>query len=146
MKVALGADHAGFGLKQRLSDLLVKNGHSVIDHGTNTSDSVDYPDFALEVANDVAEGRADRGLLVCGTGVGMAIAANKVNGVRAANVRTAEEAQLSRLHNNANVLCLGARFIDPCGAEDVLLTWMRTEFEGGRHEPRVEKITKIESR
>lgn len=146
MKVALGADHAGFGLKQRLSDLLVKNGHSVIDHGTNTSDSVDYPDFALEVANDVAEGRADRGLLVCGTGVGMAIAANKVNGVRAANVRTAEEAQLSRLHNNANVLCLGARFIEPCEAEDVLLTWMRTEFEGGRHEPRVEKITKIESR
>lgn len=142
--VAVGADHAGAGLKDQLADVLRRDGHEVIDSGTNSSESVDYPDFAAAVAADVAAGKADRGLLVCGTGIGMAITANKVRGVRAANVRSVEEAALSRQHNDANVLCLGARFIDPQVAEEALKVWLQTDFEGGRHERRVEKIGQVE--
>lgn len=143
--VTVGADHAGVELKDRLAELLRRDGHELIDRGTNSTESVDYPDFAAAVASDVATGKAERGLLVCGTGVGMAITANKVRGVRAANVRTVEEAELSRQHNDANVLCLGARFIDPQVAEDVLTAWLQTDFEGGRHERRVEKIGQVEN-
>lgn len=145
MIVTVGADHAGVELKDRLAELLRRDGHELIDRGTNSTESVDYPDFAAAVASDVATGKAERGLLVCGTGVGMAITANKVRGVRAANVRTVEEAELSRQHNDANVLCLGARFIDPQVAEDVLTAWLQTDFEGGRHERRVEKIGQVEN-
>lgn len=145
MIITIGADHAGADLKDRLAELIQHYGHQLIDRGTNSSDSVDYPDFAAAVAGDVATGKADRGVLICGTGIGMAITANKVRGVRAANVRTVEEAELSRQHNDANVLCLGARFIDPQVAEDVLLAWLQTEFEGGRHERRVEKIVQVEN-
>ncbi|RIK09488.1 MAG: ribose 5-phosphate isomerase B [Acidobacteria bacterium] len=144
MIVALGADHAGAELKDRLAELLRREGHELIDRGTDSSESVDYPDFAEAVAADVSAGRADRGLLVCGTGIGMAMAANKIRGVRAANVRSVEEAELSRQHNDANILCLGARFIDPQVAEDVLNAWLKTDFEGGRHVRRVEKIGKLE--
>lgn len=146
MKVSLGADHAGFELKGRLSSLLTSLGHTVVDHGTDSAESVDYPDFAGLVAHDVASGNADRGLLVCGTGIGMAIAANKVNGARAANPASVEEAILSREHNDANVLCIGARFVDATVAEKILEAWLNSRFEGGRHIRRVEKIAAIEDR
>lgn len=145
MIIALGADHAGFELKQRLFDALSSSGHEVIDHGTNSAEAVDYPDFAVAVARDVVRGVADRGVLICGSGIGMAIAANKIPGVRAAKVDSLEEARLARLHNDANVLCFGARFIDPETAEAALDLWLATEFEGGRHARRVEKISELES-
>jgi len=144
MKVALGADHAGYQLKDSIRQHLQTRGATVADEGANSAESVDYPDYARAVALDVAEGRADFGILVCGTGIGMAIAANKVHGIRAAKVDTDYEAQMSREHNNANVLTLGARILQPEAALKIVDTWLSTAFAGGRHERRVDKIAALE--
>jgi ribose 5-phosphate isomerase B len=144
MKIALGADHAGFALKDQIKQHLQQKGISVHDEGTNSPDSVDYPDFARLVAHDVAEKRAELGILVCGSGIGMAISANKVNGIRAANVSTEYEAQMSREHNNANVLALGARILDSHQALAIVDRWLVAQFAGGRHQTRLEKISHIE--
>lgn len=140
MRIAVGADHAGYEMKNQLTEKLRAAGHQVEDFGTNSGDSIDYPDYARPVAEAVAQGAADRGILVCGSGVGMAMTANKVRGVRAANVHSAEEAALSRQHNNANVVALGARFLDQATANQLVDVFLSTDFEGGRHERRVKKI------
>jgi ribose 5-phosphate isomerase B len=144
MKIALGADHAGYQLKDKIKHHLEQQGLEVRDEGTSSGESVDYPDFARLVAHDVCEQRADYGILVCGSGIGMTIAANKVIGVRAANVSSEYEAQMSREHNNANVLALGARIVQEDEALRIVDKWLTTQFAGGRHERRVEKISEIE--
>ena len=144
MKVSIGADHAGFELKEKIRKLLTGQGVEVVDEGTHSADSVDYPDYARKVAESVARNDAQRGILVCGSGIGMAMAANKVHGVRAAHVTSEQEARLSREHNDANVLTLGARFIDDATAQHIVQTFLDTRFDGGRHQRRVEKIAAIE--
>lgn len=144
MRIALGADHAGFELKQRLAEVLASEGHSVDDLGTHSVESTDYPDWAARVAGAVASGAADRGVLVCGTGVGMAIAANRRSGVRAVAVNDLYTARLARAHNNANVLALGARIVAPALAEEILAVFLSTPFDGGRHERRVAKLDRSE--
>ena len=144
MKIALGADHAGFELKQKIKQHLAQQGLSVDDRGTNSPDSVDYPDFARMVGEEVAQRKADLGILVCGTGIGMSMAANKVPGVRAANVSTEYEAQMSREHNDANVLALGGRTVDEKTALALVDKFLHTSFLGGRHQRRVDKIMAIE--
>jgi len=144
MRIALGADHAGYQLKDQIKQHLEQQGISVRDEGTSSAESVDYPDYARAVAHDVSRQRADLGILVCGSGIGMAITANKVDGIRAANVSTEYEAQMSREHNNANVLALGARILNPDQAFAIVDKWLATQFAGGRHERRVEKIMAIE--
>lgn len=144
MRIALGADHAGYQLKDKIKQHLAAQGFEVTDKGTNAGDSVDYPDFAGTVARDVAQRNADRGILVCGSGIGMAIAANKVHGVRAANIASEYEAQMSREHNDLNVLTLGARILDENAALKIVDLWLKTEFAGGRHQNRVDKISKLE--
>ncbi|MGH9555429.1 MAG: ribose 5-phosphate isomerase B [Terriglobales bacterium] len=144
MKVAIGADHAGFELKERIRNLLADQGIEVVDEGTHSADSVDYPDYARKVAESVARSEAQRGILVCGSGIGMAMAANKVHGIRAAHVTSEQEARLSREHNDANVLTLGARFLDDSTAQRIVQTFLDTRFVGGRHQRRVEKIAAIE--
>lgn len=151
MKIAIGADHAGFELKNQLGEVLRQSGHEVCDFGTNSAEATDYPDYAVRVAKAVASGAAERGVLVCGTGVGMSIAANKVRGVRAALGVSPEEVRLTRAHNNANVLTLGARFTDPAVARELLRVFLDTPFEdsgndGGRHARRVAKISQLEER
>ncbi len=145
MKIAIGADHAGFQLKDSLKKLLDELGLVYEDFGTTSGQSVDYPDFARAVAEGVATGRFDRGILVCGTGIGMAIAANKVNGVRAASIVDTDTAKLSREHNDLNVLALGARVLPESRAREIVKTFLQTPFEGGRHAARVRKIHSIES-
>lgn len=144
MKIAIGADHAGFALKEKIRKRLSDEGLEVADHGTVSDNSVDYPDFAHEVGKAVAGGKADLGILVCGSGIGMSIAANKVPGVRAAHVSTVYEAQLSREHNNANILTLGSRTLDEDTAFKIVDKWLSTAFAGGRHERRVQKISQLE--
>lgn len=146
MKIALGADHAGFELKEKIKRHLADHGMQVHDLGTHSIESVDYPDYARAVGEEVAGGAANWGILVCGAGIGMSIAANKVAGVRAANVHSETEAQLSREHNNANVLALGARLLDHDFALKIVDRWLNTEFAGGRHGRRTEKISEMESR
>lgn len=142
MRIVIGSDHAGFDQKQRLSDHLVEQGHAVVDVGTSDSTtSVDYPDFAVAVGDAVSAGDADFGVLVCGTGIGMAIAANKVRGVRAANVTTPEFARLAREHNDANIVTVSARFVPVQVNEEILDAFLGTSFGGGRHADRVAKIT-----
>ena len=144
MKIALGADHAGFELKEKIKKLLLQQGVEVDDQGTRSNEAVDYPDFARKVAEEVANRQVDFGILVCGTGIGMSIAANKVAGVRAANVNSEYEAQISREHNDANVLTLGARTLSDQTAFQVVHKWLETSFAGGRHQRRVDKIVEIE--
>ena len=144
MKIAIAADHAGFVLKEELRHKLLRDGHEVVDFGTDSEESCDYPDFAQSVAREVALRRCDRGILVCGTGIGMAMAANKVSGVRAAAVHDEEEARLTREHNDANILTLGARFVAPEAAEKMMNVFLDTEFLGGRHSRRIAKIAKVE--
>lgn len=144
MKIALGSDHAGFELKEKIKQKLTSQGITVDDRGTNSTASCDYPDFARLVAEEVAERGADLGILVCGTGIGMSIAANKVPGIRAAKVDTEFEAERSREHNDANVLTLGAGIISEDEASKIVDRWLATPFAGGRHERRVEKIAAIE--
>jgi ribose 5-phosphate isomerase B len=146
MKIAIGADHAGFALKEKLRERLAAEGHQVVDYGTHSLESCDYPDFARPVALDVGQGRADRGILVCSTGIGMAMAANKVDGVRAAPAQSADEVQLTREHNDANVLTLGARYLDEPHAMELIELFLHTEFAGGRHGRRVAKIAQLEQR
>jgi ribose 5-phosphate isomerase B len=144
MRVAIGSDHRGFDVKRRIATLLQRLGHEVSDYGTQSGDSVDYPDFAFQVAKAVSEGRADRGVLICGTGIGMCIAANKVPGVRAAPCHDSITAEMSRRHNDANVLCLSADLLGEELIERMVRIWLETEFEGGRHARRVEKIQRFE--
>ncbi len=144
MRIAIGADHAGYELKEIVKHTLDELQTPYKDFGTFSEDSVDYPDFAAKVANGVASGEFDRGILVCGTGIGMAIAANKVDGIRAAPVVDLESAKLSREHNNANILALGARVTATERALDIVRTFLRTAFEGGRHERRLLKIEALE--
>ena len=145
MKVALGSDHAGFDLKERIKGYLAGLGVEVNDLGTHSNESVDYPDYAEKVAADVRDGKADRGILVCGTGIGMCIAANKVQGIRAVQTDRAEFGRLSRRHNDSNVLCLAGRFTDPESAGELVKVWLETAFEGGPHQRRVEKIAHMEA-
>lgn len=145
MKICIASDHAGFEQKQSLADYLRKSGHEVADLGPDSADRVDYPDFAALVARAVASGECERGVLVCGTGIGMAIAANKVHGVRAANVVTPEFAALAREHNDANVVTLSGRFVGEEANRSILDAFLGTEFAGGRHAARVEKIMALES-
>ena len=144
MRVALGADHRGFALKEELKRWLAARGHEVVDLGPESADRVDYPDYAFRVADAVAGRRADRGILICSTGIGMSIAANKVQGVRAALVDSVRLARLSREHNDANVLAMGGRVIAAAYAKEIVTVWLATPFEGGRHVPRVEQIAAIE--
>ncbi|HEV8438486.1 MAG TPA: ribose 5-phosphate isomerase B [Methylomirabilota bacterium] len=144
--IALGADHAGFELKEALKSWLIDQGYHVLDYGTHSTDSVDYPDYAAQVAEAVADRKVERGLLVCGTGIGMAITANKVPGVRAALCCDLYTARMSREHNDANVLTLGGRLMGPEMALDILKMWLETDFAGGRHQRRVDKIEELEGR
>jgi ribose 5-phosphate isomerase B len=140
MKIAVGSDHAGYEAKKVVADWLLAHGYEVIDKGTFSPDSVDYPDFAKAVAQSVAQGEAEQGILLCGSGVGVSIVANKIKGIRAALVFNEEIAHLSREHNNANVMCLPARFLTAEQLERCLMNWFQAQFEGGRHARRVEKI------
>ena len=144
-KIALAADHAGFEEKEKVKRTLEELGIEYQDFGTTSSDSVDYPDFARKVAEGVSSGEFDQGLLVCGSGTGMAIAANKVKGVRAAVAWSPEVAALARQHNDANVLSLPARFVPEDQAADIVKAFFNADFEAGRHSRRVEKIKEIES-
>ena len=144
MRIALGADHAGVALKDEIKRLLDERGDSYTDFGTNSTDSVDYPDFAAKVAHEVAAGHFDRGVLFCGSGLGMAMAANKVAGIRAAPVVDDASARLSREHNDANVLALGERLTAPADARKFVTTFLDTAFAGGRHERRVSKINALD--
>jgi ribose 5-phosphate isomerase B len=144
MKISIGADHAGFSLKEQLRQRLTAEGHEVMDYGTNSAESVDYPDYAQPVSRDVGGGRADRGILVCSTGIGMAIAANKIHGVRAAPGQSDDEVKFTREHNDANVLTLGAKYVDETRAMQLIDIFLNTEFIGGRHARRVAKIAQLE--
>ena len=144
MKIAIAADHAGFALKEQLRRKLVEDGHEVVDFGTNSTDSCDYPDYAQPVARDVGQGRSDRGILVCSTGIGMSIAANKVEGVRAAPAQSEDEVRLTREHNDANILTIGAKYLDQGQAIHLIQVFLETEFSGGRHARRVAKIGQLE--
>ena len=144
MKVSIGADHAGFDLKELLKKHISDQGIQVLDEGTISNESVDYPDFARKVAHDVSEKKVDYGVLVCGSGIGMAITANKVAGIRAANVASEYEARMSREHNDANVIAIGSRVLKQPEAFAIVDTFLNTAFAHGRHTARVEKITEIE--
>ena len=146
MKIAMASDHAGFALKEKLRHRLADEGHEVVDFGTASEESCDYPDFAQPVARDVGQGRSDRGILVCSTGIGMAMAANKVAGVRAAPAQSEDEVRLTREHNDANVLTLGAKYLDEERAAELIRVFLDTEFAGGRHARRVAKIGLLENR
>jgi RpiB/LacA/LacB family sugar-phosphate isomerase len=144
MRIALGSDHAGYELKEMIKAYLIGTGVEVSDCGTSSPESVDYPDFAARVGSEIQGGGSDRGILFCGTGIGMSIAANKIPGIRAALASTPDGARLSRLHNDANVLCLAGRFTDALTAEKIVRIWLETPFEGGRHQRRVDKIMAFE--
>lgn len=146
MNIAIGADHGGYHLKEEIKAVLADLPVTVEDVGCDGTDSVDYPDYALPVAEKVAAGEADRGILICGTGLGMAISANKVKGVRCAAVSDTYSARMSREHNNANVLALGERVIGPGLAAEIVKVWLETPFAGGRHERRVSKMRAIEAK
>ncbi|MBN2465027.1 ribose 5-phosphate isomerase B [candidate division WOR-3 bacterium] len=142
MKIALGADHRGFRLKEELKQWLAARGHEAVDLGTDGAGRVDYPDYAFKVADAVAGHEADRGILICSTGIGMSIAANKVHGVRAALVGSVRLARLARGHNDSNVLCIGADVIAGTLARRIVGTWLATKFAGGRHKRRLAKIAR----
>lgn len=144
MRISVASDHRGFQIKEQIVELLREKGHEVDDSGTSGPESVDYPDFAAIVAKKISDQSADRGILICGTGIGMAIAANKFKGVRAAPCTDEVTAEISRRHNDLNVLCLSADLISPRTVERMIETWISTEFEGGRHLRRIEKITALE--
>lgn len=147
MKIAIGSDHRGFGVKQRVAGLLKQLSHNVRDAGVASGDSsVDYPDFAFDVAKSVGNGEADRGILICGTGIGMCIAANKVQGVRAACCHDLITAEMSRRHNDANIICLSADMLGEELIDRMIQTWLTTEFEAGRHQRRVDKIISFEKK
>jgi len=144
MKIAIGSDHAGFGLKEDVLELLKGLNHDIVDCGTYNTESVDYPDFGEKVSSMVSAGEVERGILICGTGLGMSMVANKFPNVRAALCNDLFSAKMSRLHNDANVLVLGGRIIGRDLASEIVRTWMSTAFEGERHMRRLNKIKKIE--
>jgi len=144
MKIAIGCDHAGFEFKEKVKEILTSWGHEMTDCGTYGKESVDYPDFGLKVARAVANGDVDRGVTICWTGNGMNMAANKVNGIRAGIALNAEMAMLTRSHNNANVLTLAQKYTPDDQLEEILNNFLKTPFEGGRHENRVKKIMSAE--
>ncbi len=144
-KIAIGSDHAGYEAKEMAKRELGALGLEVLDEGTNGLESVDYPDFGAAVGRAVVGGEAERGVVICGSGIGISIAANKVPGVRAALCWNEETARLARQHNDANVLCLGARFIEPELAARMIRVFVETEFDGGRHAERVEKLTRLDA-
>lgn len=145
-KIAIGSDHAGFGMKEDLKKLLTELGYEVEDMGTYDTASCDYPDFAQKVATSVVSKASAAGVLVCSTGIGISIAANKVRGVRAALVHQAYEAQMCRRHNDANIICFGANIIGPAVACEAVKAFLETDFEGGRHQRRVDKIMALEAK
>jgi ribose 5-phosphate isomerase B len=145
MRIAIGADHAGFPLKQHLIATLTRLGHDVDDRGTHDEQPVDYPEICAEVGREVTEGRADRGIVLGGSGQGEQMAANKVRGVRAALCNDLYTARMSRAHNDANVLAMGGRIVATGLADEIVGLWLETKFEGGRHQRRLDKITAIES-
>ena len=144
MNISLGCDHGGFALKEHVKSHLEKQGHTVLDCGAYSTDSCDYPDFAKAAAEAVADGRCQRGIVICTTGIGISIAANKVRGIRCALCRDLLSVQLTRRHNNANMLALAGGFTGPFEAEHLVDAFLATEFEGGRHERRVNKIMELE--
>ncbi len=144
MRIAIGSDHRGYHLKEQIVAMLRGKGHEVDDAGACGTESVDYPDFAAMVAKKVSQGAAERGVLICGTGIGMAICANKFRGVRAAPCNDEVTAEISRRHNDLNVLCLSGDMLSPRAVERIVEAWFSTPFEGGRHERRVEKIRELE--
>lgn len=146
MKLAIGSDHGGYELKEYIKKHLEKKGIEFVDCGTDSDESVDYPEFGHKVAEAIKEGKCDRGIVVCGTGIGISISANKVPGIRCALCSDCYSARMSREHNNANVLALGARVIGQDLALEIVDTWVKAEFEGGRHERRVNKIADIENK
>jgi len=146
MLVAIGSDHAGLELKLEIVSVLRELGHEHIDYGTDTLQSVDYPDFGEKVSDAVSAGKVDRGILICGTGIGMSMVANKISGIRAALCNELFCARMSRLHNDANVLVLGGRVVGKDLAKEIVRTWLCTPFEGGRHLNRLKKITLIEEK
>src|SRR5690554_439324 len=144
MKIAISSDHGGNNLRKEIVNLLNELGIEYKDFGPQTDDSVDYPDYAKPVAEGVANGEFDKGILICGTGIGMSISANKVKGIRCALVHDVFSARATREHNDSNILAMGERVIGPGLAREIAQTWLTTEFEGGRHENRVNKITELE--
>ncbi|ERG67553.1 MULTISPECIES: ribose 5-phosphate isomerase B [Exiguobacterium] len=146
MKIAIGADHGGFNLKKDIIGLLEELGHEYKDFGTHSAESIDYPDVAIPVAEAVAAGEFDRGILICGTGIGIGIAANKVKGIRAALVHDSFSAKATRQHNDSNIMTMGERVIGPGLALDLVATWLDTDFEGGRHSNRVDKMSAYETK
>ena len=144
LKISIASDHRGVQIKARLIQALAAAGFTISDEGTDTDQSVDYPDYAKQVASKVSGGQADRGILICGTGIGMSIAANKFPGVRAAPCYDEVMVEMSRRHNNVNVLCLPGDMIGDRSIDELVLMWLQTEFDGGRHAVRVEKISAIE--
>ncbi len=146
MKIAVASDHRGVEMKSKILDMIRSHGHESLDYGPNASESVDYPDFAAKVAEAVSQKKIDRGILICGTGIGMCIVANKFEGVRAAGVSDELTAELSRRHNDANVMCLSADLVGAQSLDRMIESWLKTAFEGGRHLRRVEKIAEIEQR
>lgn len=144
VRIAIGSDHAGYELKSAVAPVLEAGGHELVDVGTNSDESVDYPDFAVAAARMVGAGEAERAVIVCGSGVGVSIVANKVDGVRAVNAHDAEEAEMSRRHNDANVLTLAGKRLDANQAAPIVASFLDTAFDGGRHARRVDKIAAVE--
>ena len=144
MKIALGSDHGGYLLKKEITDFLTSRSIEVLDVGTDSDASVDYPDFGEKVARLVASGDADSGIVVCGTGIGISIAANKIPGIRAALVTDTFMAKMAKEHNNANIIALGGRVIDQSRACEIIAAWLDSTFEGGRHQARLDKIAQLE--
>ena len=140
MIIGIGCDHAGFHLKERVNKWLLENGYSIRDFGTTTEESVDYPDFAHAVSQSIEQGDTNMGVLICGTGIGMTMSANRHKGIRAALCKDGNACEMARKHNDANVLCIGARNTNPAILFDMLGCFFNTEFEGGRHQKRIEKI------
>ena len=145
-KIAVGCDHGGFVLKESVISTLKSLGAEVVDFGTNSEESVNYPEFGLKVAEAVASGQCDAGVLMCGTGIGISISANKVKGIRAAVCTNTYMAQLTKNHNNANIIALGGRVISPEEAKDIVTAWYTAEYEGGRHQKRLDMISDIEAK
>ncbi len=146
MKIAIGSDHAGFKLKEEIKKFLEEKGIEVVDFGTNSEERVDYPDYAIPLAESVAKGEETFGILICGTGIGMSIAANKVKGIRASLVSDVYSAHSAREHNNANILCMGGRVLGTELAKEITNAWLNAEFLGGRHERRINKIAEYEDK
>ena len=146
MKIAIGSDHGGFNLKQEVIAYLKEQGHTVLDRGCNSVDSVHYPIYANLVCEDMQNGNCDYGILICTTGFGMCMCANKHNGIRSATVRSVDEAYLTRSHNDCNVLCLGAKYTSIKEAKDIINTFLTTPFAGGRHQIRVDMIKDLEEK